>query len=129
MFYKITIIVVLYFLTNYTYKKIDWHSKQPENKLQKLISYLSIIFFGLPMFYSFVVFVFVVFFQELIEYIESRNNFEQVILVFGLIVFYFFLKIYLEKERNKIKEKDNIIESQKNEIRELNTKIRFLENN
>ena len=116
---KTLIIFILYLFTHYIYKKIDWHTKERDNKWNKMQTYLCAIFFGIPMILALIAFGLVVFFQKSLEFLASKENYEQVILIFGIIVFYFSTKIYLESKHKLIEEKNLKIQDQMKIIFEL----------
>ena len=99
---------------------MDWHVS---SKGKDWPIYICGVFFGLPMFYSVVFFVFVVLFQDSLKRLESKSYLEQIVIVFGAIVIYFAARINLDGNQKKKREKDAIIESQKIRIYELESEI------
>ncbi len=121
---KVVIIISLYFLTNYLYKRIDWHAR---GKKIRFLEYLAIIISAISLFIAVIGFGFIVIFEGSLKFLDSKSYWEQVILSFGLIVFYFGLKIYYDEALFNEAKKNSIIESQKKTILELKRRIETLE--
>lgn len=145
-FSKIFIIAGLFYLTNYAYKKVDWHTRGQRawtsttaKKIDKFMTtnfnttfesfliFVSIIVWGLPLMYSAFGLGFVVLFQGFLELLDTRGYWEQILICFGVISLIFSIKIYLDGEKKKVSKKDSIIEYQRKKIYDLETKINLLE--
>jgi len=126
---KVILVICLYFLTNYFYKSIEWHSPSKDDKkdFQFFMRYLFISIFGVAFLYGIVVFGFIILFQGSLEYLETRNYLEQIAISFAAIVIYFNFQINLDYRKIKETEKRLLIEEQKKMIQELERKIKFLE--
>jgi len=143
---KVSIIVVLYFLTDYVYKKTEWHTNRPGNferpiaqtlnnflikvfkkNLDDVLIFIYVIFWGLPLFLSVVLLGFIIVFQGTLKFLDSRNYWEQIVICFGFIALYFSIRIYLDGEKIKNRQKDSLIETQRKAIIELQEKISMME--
>jgi hypothetical protein len=143
---KLLIIALLFYLTNYIYKKIDWHthgqkvwvnntaknidkflSNNFNTTLEAALIFMLVIVWGSPLMYSAFGLGFVILFQRFFELLETKDYWEQVLICFGFISFIFSIRIYLDGERAKVSEKDSTIEYQRKKIYDLETKIKALE--
>lgn len=126
---KVILLICLYFLANYFYKSIEWHSSSKDEKkdFQFFMRYFFISIFGVAFLYGIVVFGFIILFQGSLEYLETRSYLEQIAISLAAIVIYFRFQINLDGRKIKEKEKGLLMEEQKKMIRELERKIKFLE--
>ncbi|WP_123923500.1 hypothetical protein [Flavobacterium tructae] len=125
---KVVLIIGIYFFVNYFYKKTDWHSssKNEKKKFQYYFNYIFIFFF-ITFLYIFIAFVFIVFLKESLHYLATRSYWEQIFLVLGVIVSYFYYLIISDSRKLKDNEKSSIIKEQKKLIYQLEEKINTLE--
>ncbi len=143
---KLIIIAALYFLTNYLYNMVDWHSsskmvwKNPiaqninrffvkvfDSSLSDFFLLLAVIFWGVPMFYVFVILVYFVLPDGLNSNFNTQNYWEQIVLGFGVIGLCFLLRNYLDRRKIKTLERDTMIKEYEKTILELKRKIRVME--
>lgn len=126
---KVILVICLYFLANYFYKSIEWHSSSKDEKkdFQFFMRYFFISIFGVAFLYGIVVFGLIILFQGSLEYLETRSYLEQIAMSLAAIVIYFSFQINLDGRKIKEKEKGLLMEEQRKMIRELERKIKFLE--
>lgn len=142
---KLLIIGALLYLTNYIYKKVDWHLRGQKvwtnetvknidrflisnfnTTLETVLIFMSAIVWGLPLMYSAIGLGFAILFQRFLELLDTKGYWEQILICFGIISLIFSIRIYLDGERKKSSEKDRIIEYQRKKIYDLETKIKVL---
>lgn len=145
---KILIIIALYLLSKYIYKKTEWHKRgqmeweSPLTKkinkflinvfntgLDDLLGFIFALFWGLPLFIICFVLGFIVLFEGTLKLLDSRNYWEQILIYFGFISLYFAIRIYLDGEKLKKIEKDSLIEIHKKIIIDLREKLSLIEKN
>jgi uncharacterized membrane protein len=104
---------MFFIFSNYVYEKSNWSSKKIST-LQYIYAAIIAIPFGLTLMYLFYNNVFVT-----LEFLDTRNYWEQIILIFGFITFFYVFRIYLLESKFDKERKQKVIDEQSNTIRQL----------
>ena len=67
---------------------------------------------------------YIILFEGMPKFLDSRSYWEQVLLCFGFIASFFAYQVYEDGRKLKLREKDFIIDNQRKTIDELEKKIR-----
>ena len=120
---KVLIIICLYFILNKVYKSVDWNSSKMTYKPLDILLYLA---FGISAFSALIAFtvLIIVIFPSIFNYLDTREYWEQIIILLGFIAFYFFFKIKMDDINDKKQKRESLINSQNYRIRELEDKIK-----
>ncbi|GGK41937.1 MULTISPECIES: hypothetical protein [Flavobacteriaceae] len=119
---KVILIIVFFIFSNYVYEKSNWNFKKIST-LQYIYAAIVAIPFGLTLMYLFYNNVFVT-----LEFLDTRNYWEQIVLIFGFITLFFSYRIYLQDLKFDKEKKENTIEGQSIEIQLLKKYLETIEN-
>ncbi|WP_157972887.1 hypothetical protein [Aureibaculum luteum] len=126
---KVLILMGLYFILSKIYKNFDFNSSAPIDFLnfKKPIQILVLIvacISAFSIFMSFVVSVFLVIAPGFYNYLETRPYWDQIIILFGFIAFYFVSKMRMDEISEKKQKQKELITSQKSRINQLENDLR-----
>lgn len=120
---KVIIIIALYFLTNFAYRKIKWN-ESTANKKEIILVYAIVIITIIPLSFAVIGLGFIIIPNGLFNYLEQETYVEQIIIVFGFIIIFFTIRIMWDKKEKEKKKNQELISNQANEIRYLETELK-----
>ena len=122
---KVLITILLYFLLNIAYRKLDWHARKL-NTRDSIIMAIIIFISSVPIIATIFVFAYIIILEKTFEYIDSRLYWEQIFLLYGFIALFFAIRIKFDEIK---KAHENQINKQCEIINELHKEIKQLKSN
>jgi Na+-transporting methylmalonyl-CoA/oxaloacetate decarboxylase gamma subunit len=125
---KVLIIIALYFMSDFAFRYSKCN-KPINSKKNNIFLYIIVIITLIPLSSAVIIIGFIIIPNGIINYLHENSYAEQIILVFGLILIYFIMRIISDDREKKKAKNQELISNQAKEIRYLETELKKYTNN